>query len=83
MIPDTCSCGKGKLRKGTTDFSVNVAGDTIVIKDVPAYVCDNCDEAFFSIETSRKIDEAMRKYRSAKLLTKNMSAGAIELKLNA
>ena len=37
MNPDTCGCGKGKLKKGTTDFTVRVEGEIIVIRDVPAY----------------------------------------------
>jgi hypothetical protein len=24
MIPDICSCGKGRLKKGTTDFTAKV-----------------------------------------------------------
>ena len=27
MIPDICSCGKGRLKKGTTDFTAKVEGD--------------------------------------------------------
>ena len=83
MIPDICSCGKGKLKKGTTDFTAKVEGEMIVIRDVPAYVCDNCTEAYFSIETSRKIDKIMREFRAGKLLTKPLGAGQVELKLSA
>jgi YgiT-type zinc finger domain-containing protein len=70
MIPDTCSCGKGRLKKGTTDFTVRVEGEIIVIRDVPAYVCDSCSEAYFAIETSRKIDDIMSEFRAGRLLTK-------------
>ena len=30
MIPDICSCGKGRLKKGTTDFSAKVEGEMVV-----------------------------------------------------
>jgi len=83
MIPDTCSCGKGRLKKGTTDFTVRVEGEIIVIRDVPAYVCDSCSEAYFSIETSRKIDEIMREFHAGRLLTKPLRAGEVELKMSA
>ena len=83
MNPDTCGCGKGKLKKGTTDFTVRVEGEIIVIRDVPAYVCDICSEAYFSIETSRKIDEIMREFRAGKRLTKPLRAGEVELKMSA
>jgi YgiT-type zinc finger domain-containing protein len=83
MIPDTCSCGKGRLKKGTTDFTARVEGEIVVIRDVPAYVCDSCSEAYFSIEISRKIDEIIREFRAGKLLTKPLRAGEIELKMSA
>lgn len=83
MITDTCSCGKGRLKKGTTDFTVRVEGEIIVIRDVPAYVCNICNEAYFPIETFRKIDEIMSEFRAGKLLTKPLSAGEVELKLSA
>ena len=81
MIPDTCSCGKGKLRKGTTYFTAKVGNDIIVIRNVPAYVCESCDEAYFPIEISRKIDEAVSVYQTRRALVR--SQGAVELELNA
>ena len=83
MIPDICSCGKGRLKKGTTDFTAKVEGEMVVIRDMPAYVCDSCTEAYFSIETSRKIDKIMREFRAGKLLTKPLGTGEVELKLSA
>ncbi len=53
MIPDTCCC-KGKLREGFTEFIVKVKNEVIVIKDVPALVCDCCDEAYITPETSER-----------------------------
>ncbi len=81
MIPDTCGCGKGKLHEGTTDFTAKIGNDVIVIRNVPAYVCDSCDEAYFPIEISRKIDEAVREFQKRKAIIR--SPGAVELKLNA
>ena len=60
MIPDRCSFCKGKLRERTTVFMAHAAGEVIVIKDVPAYVCEQCGEAYYTAETSRKIDGVMR-----------------------
>jgi hypothetical protein len=36
---------------------------------------DSCTEAYFSIETARKIDKIMREFRAGKLLTKPLEAG--------
>ena len=38
----------------------------ISIKDVPAYICENCGEAYFTPEISRKIDEVMRDFHGTK-----------------
>jgi YgiT-type zinc finger domain-containing protein len=60
MIPDRCSFCKGKFREGKTEFMAHAAGEVIVIKDVPAYVCDQRQEAYYTAEVSRKIDGVIR-----------------------
>jgi YgiT-type zinc finger domain-containing protein len=45
MIPDRCSFCKGKLVEGKTDFVVKVREQIIAIKDVSAYIYENCGEA--------------------------------------
>lgn len=30
---------------------MRVEGEMVVIKDIPAYVCENCEEAYFTLET--------------------------------
>jgi YgiT-type zinc finger domain-containing protein len=82
MLEETCGCGKGRLHKGKTDFTAKVDDDTILIKDVPAYVCDTCDEAYFPIEVSRKIDEAVREYHKSKHMARTLASGTVELKLS-
>ncbi len=36
---------------------IKVGEELVVIKDIPAYVCENCGEAYFTPETSRRIDK--------------------------
>jgi YgiT-type zinc finger domain-containing protein len=60
MIPDRCSLCKGKLHEGKTEFLAHAAGEVIVIKDIPAYVCDQCGEVYYTAEISRKIDGVMQ-----------------------
>ncbi len=47
MIPDRCSFCKGKLVEGKTDFVVKVREQIIAIKDVSAYIYENCGEAYY------------------------------------
>jgi len=46
----------------------HAAGEVIVIKDVPAYVCEQCGEAYYTATTSRKIDGVMRDAQLEKIV---------------
>ncbi len=83
MSPEGCCCGKGRLHPGVKDFVVKVGEEIVVIKAVPALVCDVCDEAYFTPEISRKIDEVMKDFYAGRLQTRPLKAGEVELKLNA
>jgi YgiT-type zinc finger domain-containing protein len=80
MIPDRCSFCKGKLREGKTEFMAHAAGEFIVIKDVPAFVCEQCGEAYYSAEISRKIDGVMQSAHQKKLCMRPLPAGEVSLK---
>jgi YgiT-type zinc finger domain-containing protein len=80
MIPDRCSFCKGKLREGKTEFLAHAAGEVIVIKDVPAFVCEQCGEAYYTATTSRKIDGVMRDAQEKKLCMRPLPAGEVSLK---
>ena len=61
--PDRCSFCGGRLHEGTSDFVAKVGGEIVSIKDVPAYVCENCGEAYFTPDVSRKMDCFMAKHQ--------------------
>lgn len=79
MIPDECQYCGGKLYEGTTEIKAKVNNTIIVIKNIPAPVCENCDEAYYSLETARKIDEVRRAFRAGTLLVKPLAAGEVDL----
>ena len=78
-VDDLCLCGRGKLHDGFTELRIRVEDALLVIKNVPARVCNLCDEAYISPDTSRQIDEIMKKYRAGRLLAKPIPAGEIDL----
>ncbi|WP_319507350.1 type II toxin-antitoxin system MqsA family antitoxin [uncultured Methanolobus sp.] len=59
MIPDKCSFYKGKLIKGKHEFVVKVAETMLAIRDVDAFIFQECGEAYYVLETSRRIDKVM------------------------
>jgi YgiT-type zinc finger domain-containing protein len=83
LIPDECSCGRGKLHKGFTKYIVEIEKEVVVIRNVPAWLCDLCDEAYISPDISEKIDEIVKAFRAGKLLAKPLAAGQVELTMRA
>lgn len=61
-----CSvCRHGELSEGVTSMTFERNNATIVVKRVPANVCENCGEAFVSEKAAchmrRVVDEEFRK----------------------
>ena len=81
MKLDRCNLCKGKLYEGKTEFVVKMGDEVISIKDVPAYVCEHCEEAYFTPEISRKIDEIMKDFHEARLLARPIAAGEVKLRV--
>ncbi len=79
MMPDRCSFCKGKLVKGKTEFVVRVENEVLAIKDVSAYICEECGEAYYTPEISEKIDGIMKKFHNSTLLVHPLAAGELSL----
>jgi len=82
LIPDTCSCGRGRLRRGFTKHIVEIDDKVIVIRNVPAWTCDICGESYITPTVSEKIDEIVAAFRAGRLLSKPIAAGQIELTMS-
>lgn len=48
-------CKNGKTKDGHTTATLAKESTTVVFQDVPAQVCQNCAEAFFSEETTAQL----------------------------
>lgn len=79
MRPNLCSFCKGRLHQKETEFMGRVTNQIIVIKDVPAWICKNCGEAYFTPETSRKIDVVMKQFHKGRIQAQPLTAGEISL----
>jgi YgiT-type zinc finger domain-containing protein len=51
------ACKEGRLGLGTTTATFEADGTTVVIRNVPAEVCDNCGEGSFDPVTSDRLVE--------------------------
>ena len=48
-------CKQGETQPGTTTVTLQRGSTTLVFKEVPAQVCENCDEAYVDERTSERL----------------------------
>ncbi len=57
-------CKQGETRPSKTTVTLERGGATLVVKGVPARICDNCGEAYVDEEITRQLlgtaEEALR-----------------------
>lgn len=75
-----CCCSAGRMREGRHDFMARVGDEIIVIKDVPALICDICGEVEYTPEVSGEIDVIMEDFFAGRLLAKPLAAGEVVFK---
>lgn len=66
---DLCDlCGGELEHKKTVDLELHVRGELVVCEGLPADVCRQCGEKYFSADVSVKIDQFIEKYQEEKPL---------------
>jgi YgiT-type zinc finger domain-containing protein len=53
---DRCDLCRGELKPGKTTLEIWRGEELLVIKDVPADVCPQCNEAYISAHVSERLD---------------------------
>jgi len=48
-------CKHGETQSGKTTVTLERGGATLVVKNVPARICDNCGEAYVDEEIMRRL----------------------------
>ena len=48
-------CKNGETEPGSTIFTFTNDETIVVVKDVPAKICDNCGEEYLDSETTRRL----------------------------
>jgi YgiT-type zinc finger domain-containing protein len=65
-----CPVCKGEVRRGTTDFPVELERGSLIIKDVPADVCGQCGEEFIPDEVMEALEKTIEAKRRDKARSK-------------
>jgi YgiT-type zinc finger domain-containing protein len=61
--PDRCDLCGGELRPGTTVLEIWRGTELVVIRDVPADVCQQCNEAYLTAVVSARLDHFLQEYQ--------------------
>jgi len=48
-------CKHGETKRGTTTVTLEKGSSTIVFKEVPAQICDNCGEKYIDEDTTKEL----------------------------
>jgi len=60
---------------------IKKAGEkVVVVKDVPAWVCKQCGERYYSIDTVERINEMVREVSEEKVKVQRIFAGELNFK---
>ncbi|MEA3455027.1 MAG: type II toxin-antitoxin system MqsA family antitoxin [Campylobacterota bacterium] len=71
-------CKHGDTRQGTTTITLEKNDSTIVFREVPAMVCDNCGEAYVEAEITREL-----LYQAAEIIKSGAKVDIRNYQLNA
>ena len=55
-----CVHCKGKMKKGTAPFHIDRKGCHLMLESVPAWVCEQCGEAYFEEEEVNAIQDLIQ-----------------------
>lgn len=58
-------CRNGETRPGTTTETYELGTAVVVVRGIPAEVCDQCGEAYTDAETTRRIEDMVERARKA------------------
>jgi YgiT-type zinc finger domain-containing protein len=75
-----CCCYSGMMHEGRHDFMARVGDEIVVIKDVPALICDICGEVEYTLAVSKEIDVIMKEFFAGRLLARPLAAGEVVFK---
>ncbi len=58
-------CRHGETQRGTTTVTFHRDGQTLVVNEVPAEVCENCGEAYIAEDVTEEILRIVAEARKA------------------
>lgn len=63
-LSNLCPLCNGNIDNGTTTFTVDYKSGVVVVRNVPAFVCSQCGEAWLIDDMSAKMEEIIEEARA-------------------
>jgi YgiT-type zinc finger domain-containing protein len=64
---DKCPLCKGEKKPGNVIYTVNIGTGIIIVKDVPASVCNQCGEEWINSKIAKELEKIIESARKQKL----------------
>ncbi len=77
---EPCSLCGGEMEVKKAEVIKKVAGKVVVVKDVPAWICKQCGERYYSIDTVDRINEILKEVSEEKVKMQKIFAGELNFK---
>lgn len=55
--PTICPLCGGNKKSGKTTYSVDLGSSVVVVRNVPARICNQCGEVWIDSETAKKLED--------------------------
>lgn len=65
---DLCDLCGGELEHKKIDLEVHIQKELVICEDLPADICKQCGEKYFSADVSSKIDRFIKRYQKKRPL---------------
>ncbi len=62
-IPSICPLCSGQVQLGTTTFSIDLQSGVVVVRKVPAHICQQCGEEWVDDEQAAKLEKIVARAR--------------------
>ena len=77
---EPCSFCGGELEEKEVEVIKKADGKVVVIKEVPALVCQQCGERYFSIDTAEHVNLILKEMSEQKVKLQKILAGELDFK---
>lgn len=74
-IPKVCPLCNGKIKPGTTTFSLDLQSGVIVVRKVPAHICQQCGEEWLDDEQAANLEKIVARARQQNVQLEMVSMG--------